>query len=42
MACNVLTELIEQDQMWGDSRTKVGFLAYDSMVHMFDLSQNLK
>jgi len=42
MVCNILNELISNDWMWGDTRTKIGFIAYDSNIHLIDLNPNYK
>jgi protein transport protein SEC24 len=39
---NILTEMINEGQFWGDTRTRVGFVFYDSNVHIMDLSPHLK
>ena len=37
MFTNVLNEIVTNDWFWGDVRTKVGFVAYDTNVHIFNL-----
>lgn len=42
MFANVLNEIITNDWFWGDVRTKIGFIAYDTNVHIFNLDIKLK
>lgn len=42
MFSNVLNEIISNDWFYGDVRTKIGFLAYDTNVHIFNLDTKLK
>jgi hypothetical protein len=43
MACSILIELINGEQgAWGDSRTKMGFIVYDSNVNILELTPNQK
>jgi len=40
--CNVLTEFVTNDYFWGDIRTKIGFLVYDTNVSIVNLHSKLK
>jgi len=42
MFSNVVNEMITNDWFWGDVRTRIGFLAYDTNVHLFNLDPKLK
>ena len=39
---HTLNEFVTNDWLWGDTRTKVGFIAYDTNVHLISLNKNLK
>ena len=39
MLCETLLDVL--DKIPGDSRTQIGFIAYDSAVHFFNLAENL-
>ena len=39
---NVLHEFVTNDWFWGDVRTKIGFLLFDTNVHLINLSPKLR
>ena len=39
MFCETLLDVL--DKIPGDSRTQIGFIAYDSAVHFFNLEEGL-
>ncbi len=40
--CNILTEFVTNDYFWGDVRTKIGFLVYDTNISIVNLHNKLK
>ena len=39
MFCETVLDVL--DKIPGDSRTQIGFIAFDSAVHFFNLAENL-